>query len=91
MRDEERDSMKKSYEEQLRKVERDRNDLKNKLRDKDQIIAQLNIDIEYYRQEVKQREEQLASESSRLKSDFESRLNEYEDSLNQKTEETKKG
>ncbi len=38
MRDEERDSMKKRYEDEIRKVERDRNELKNKVKDKDETI-----------------------------------------------------
>lgn len=57
MRDEERESLKKSYEDEIRKLERDRHDLKQKLSAKDETITKLNQDLEKLKSDYKFREQ----------------------------------
>ena len=84
-----REDERRDFEEQVRKMERERQELKAKASAKDEEIFRLNQEVGQLKGEISQREEQQEQEQLNLRRDFEYRLNDYEDALNKKSEENK--
>ena len=55
--------MKKKYDDEIRKLERDRSDLKYKLGDKDGYIRELEHEMHKMRQDFKEKEDELETEN----------------------------
>ncbi|CDW82915.1 kinesin-like calmodulin-binding protein zwichel [Stylonychia lemnae] len=89
LRDDEREMMKKNYEDEIRKLERERQDLRYKVNDRDQKILEIERDMLRMKDDFKEKEDILEIENSKLRNEFELRINEYENTLNKKIEENK--
>jgi len=70
-------------------LEREKNDYKSKLTDKEIIVKELIAEMNKIKIDFKEKEDRLENENTKLRNDFENRINEYEDTLNKKIEENK--
>ena len=88
LRDLERDQLRLSFEDDIRKHEREKGDLQKKLSEKSSQAYRLEQELHNLKSEQRLREDELLIENQKLKEDIEERINEYEDALNKKISES---
>ena len=89
LRDDQIHLLTKQRDERTRDLENLRQETSAKLHEREALIRELQSDMQRMKIEHRNREDWYEEQNSKLRNDFESRIIDYEDTLNKKTEENK--